>query len=154
MPCAGWRSAARRPMAGWGDGVNGEARCAALQVASTELEASLLRGLLAGALLTAARVRGHNMRAMSSCPGCGSQHEDEAHVLTDCPSWETARAGWHAWVLQAAEHLQLGPPTGSPACLWRAGLLPLALSAGADRWQVDEFLYRLYGMYLAVLAAR
>ena len=124
------------------------------RVASTELEASLLRGLLAGSLWTAARVRGHNMRATSSCPGCGSQHEDEAHVLWDCPSWETATAGWRAWVLQAAERLQLGPPTGWPACLPRAGLLPLALSAGADRRQVDKFLYRLYGMYLAVLAAR
>ena len=48
----------------------------------------------------------------------------------------------------------VGPPTGWPACLRRAGLLALALSAGADRRQVDEFLYRLYGMYLAVLAAR
>ena len=146
---------ARRPATygGLGDGVDGEACRAALRVASTELEASLLRGLLAGALWTAARVRGHNMRATSSCPGCGSQHEDEAHVLWDCPSWETARAGWRAWVLQAAERLQLGPPTGWPACLRRAGLLPLALSAGADRRQVDEFLYRLYGMYLAVLAA-
>ena len=141
---------ARRPATygGVGDGVDGETCRAALRVASTELEASLLRGLLAGVLWTAARVRGHNMRATSSCPGCGSQHEDEAHVLRDCPSWETARAGWRA------ERLQLGPPTGWPACLRRAGLLPLALSAGADRRQVDEFLYRLYGMYLPVLAAR
>ena len=30
----------------------------------------------------------------------------------------------------------------------------MALSAGAGCRQVDEFLYRLYGMYLAVLAAR
>ena len=105
---------ARRPATygGLGDGVDGEACRAALRVASTELEASLLRGLLAGALWTAARVRGHNMQATSSCPGCGSQHEDEAHVLLDCPSWKTARAGLRAWVLQAAERLQLGPPTG------------------------------------------
>ena len=46
------------------------------------------------------------------------------------------------------------PATRWPACLRRVGLLPLALSAGADRQQVDKFLYRLYGMYLAVLAAR
>ena len=147
---------ARRPATygALGDGVDGEACRAALRVASTELEAFLLRGLLAGALWTAARVRGHNMRATSSCPGCGSQHEDEAHVLWDCPSRETTRAGWRAWVLRAAERLQLGPPTSWPACLRRAGLLPLALSAGADRRQVDEVLYRLYGMYLAVLAVR
>ena len=52
----------------------------------------------------------------------------------------------------AAEQLQLGFLTGWPACLRRAGLLPLALSAGADRRQVDKFLYRLL-IYLAVLAA-
>ena len=46
---------ARRPATygGLGDGVDGEACRAALQVASTELEASLLWGLLAGALGTA-----------------------------------------------------------------------------------------------------
>ena len=88
------------PYAGLGDGVDGETCRAALRLASTELEASLLRGLLTGALWTAARVRGHNMRATSSCPGSGSQHEDEAHILWDCPSWETARARWHAWILR------------------------------------------------------
>ena len=102
---------------GLGDGVDGEACRAALRVVSTELQASLLRGLPAGALWTAARVRGHNMRATSSCPGCGSYHEDEAHVLWRCPLWEIASAGWRAWVLEAAERLQLGPPTGWPATL-------------------------------------
>ena len=116
-----------------GDGVNGKACRAALRVASTELKASLLRGLLARALWTAARVRGHNMRATSSCPGRGSQHEDEAHVLWDCLSWEVARAGWRAWVLRAAVHLQLGPLTRWLVCLRQAGLLPLPLSAGANR---------------------
>ena len=140
------------PYGGLGDGADGGA-CRALRAASTELEASVLRGLLAGALWTAARVCGHNMQATSSCPGCGSQHEDEAHVLWDCPSWEAARVAWRALVLQAAEQLQLGPPTRWPACLRRAGLLPLVPSVGADRRHVDEFLYRLYGMYLEVLTA-
>ena len=43
---------------GRGHGVHGGACRAALWVASMEMEASLLRGLLAGG----ARVRGHNMR--------------------------------------------------------------------------------------------
>ena len=79
---------ARRPATygGPGDGVDGEACRAALRVASTELEASLFLGLLAGAQWTAARMRGHNMWATLSFPGCGSQPEDEAHVLWDCPS--------------------------------------------------------------------
>ena len=64
---------ARRPAtySGLGDGADGEACCAALRVASTELEASLLRGLLAGVLWTVACMGGNNMRATSSCPGCG-----------------------------------------------------------------------------------
>ena len=149
------RLEARRPATygRLGDGVDGEACRAALRVASTELEAPLLRGLLAGALWTAAHVRGHNMRATSSCPGCSSQHEDEAHVPWDCPLWEVAREGWHACKQRSGCSWA---PTRWPACLRRAGSLPLVLSAGANRQQVDAFLrlYRLYGMYLAVLAAR
>ena len=59
--------------------------CRALRVASTELEKSLLRGLMAGALWTAARVLGHGMQTNSACPHCGAAHEDEVHVLWDCP---------------------------------------------------------------------
>ena len=64
----------RRPATygGLGDVVDREACRAALRVASTELEASVLRRLLAGALWTAARLRGHHMGATSSCTGCGS----------------------------------------------------------------------------------
>ena len=49
------------------------------------------------------------------------------------------------------------PPPGTdqwPSCLRKAGLFPLRLAQGVDRGLLDEFLYRLYGMYLAVLAAR
>ena len=49
---------------------------------------------------------------------------------------------------------ELGPATHWPACLRRTGLRPLAPSAGGDLQHVDEFLYRLHGMYLAVLTAR
>ena len=38
--------------------------------------------------------------------------------------------------------------------LRKAGLSPLRLVHGVDGGLLDEFLYRLYGMYLAVLAAR
>ena len=34
------------------------------------------------------------------------------------------------------------------------GLFPLRLAQGVERALLDEFLYRLYGMFLAVLAAR
>ena len=60
---------------------------------------------------------------------------------------------WRALVLHAAEQLQLAPPTRLPDCFRRAGLLPPAPSARAGRQQVDEFPYRLYGLYV-VLTAR
>ena len=86
-----------------GDGVDGDACWRALRVAATELEASLLQGLLVGVLWRAAHVHGHNMRVTLSCPDCGSSHEDEAHVLWDCPSWEAVRTEWRAWVSEAVE---------------------------------------------------
>ena len=49
---------------------------------------------------------------------------------------------------------QLGPPHQWPACMRRAGLFRLRLAQGVERALLDEFLYRLYGMYLAALAAR
>ena len=79
---------------GLGDGADGPARHAALRAASTELEKSLLHGLMAGALWTAARVSGHGMRTNSACPHCGAAHKDEVHVLWDCPEWDQARGTW------------------------------------------------------------
>ena len=46
-----------------------------------------------------------------------------------------------------------GPPEHWPALLWRAGLLSTSPSAGTAL-PLDALLYRLYGMYLVVLAAR
>ena len=148
---------ARRPVTfgGLGDGADGPACRAALWAASTELEKSLLRGLLAGAMWTAARVSGHGMRANSECPHYGAAHEDEAHVLWECPELSDARGTWLPWLNDAAGAIpNLGPPDRWPSCLRKAGLFPLRLAQGVDRDLLDEFLYRLYGMYLAVLAAR
>ena len=120
---------------------------------ATGLDQSLLRGLLA--MWTAARVSGHGMRANSACPHCGAAHEDEAHVLWDCPEWADARGAWLPWLNDAAGAIpNPGPPDQWPSCLRKAGLFPLGLAQGVDRDLLDEFLYRLYGMYLAVLAAR
>ena len=66
-----------------------------------------------------------------------------------------ARGTWLPWLSDAAGAIpHLGPPDQWPSCLWKAGLFPLRLAQGVDRDLLDEFLYRLYGMYLAVLAAR
>ena len=39
------------------------------------------------------------------------------------------------------------------ACLWATGLLPAALAAQSELDQACQLMYRLYGMYLAVLSA-
>ena len=70
---------------GLGDGADGPACRTALRAASTKLEKSLLCGLMARALWTAARVSGHGMRTNSVRPHCGAAHEDKVHVLWDCP---------------------------------------------------------------------
>ena len=95
-----------------GDGADGLACRPAMQIASTELEKPLLRGLIAGALWTAARVSGHGMRTHSACPHYGAAQEDKVHVLWDCPEWERARETWSPWLRDAAAALpQLGLPT-------------------------------------------
>ena len=88
---------AQRPVTfgGLGDGADGPACRAVLRAASMELEKSLLRGLLAGAMWTAARLSGHGTRANSACPHCGAAHADEAHVPWECPEWGDARGTWH-----------------------------------------------------------
>ena len=49
----------------------------------------------------------------------------------------------------------LSVPSAWPACLRSAGLLPLALVPDNDALQLaKDLLYRLYGMFIAVLAAR
>ena len=79
--------------------------------ASTELGAPLFSGLAGGGAMDG----GPHARAQHAgyvkLSRCGSHHEDEAHVLWDCPLREAARAGRRIWVMQATKQLQLGPPT-------------------------------------------
>ena len=124
---------ARRPVTfgGLGDGADGLACRAALCAASIELQKSQLRGLMAGALWTAARVLGHGTRTNSACPHCGAAHEDGVHILWDCPEWEHARGTWRPWLNDVAAAIpQLGPMDQWPACLWKAGLSALRLAQG------------------------
>ena len=148
---------AQRPITfgGLGKGAVGPACRAAMRVASTELEKSLLHGLMAGPLWTAERVSGYGMRTHSGCPHCGAADEDEVHVLWHRLEWERSRETWSPWLRDVAAALpQLWPLDQWPARLRRARLFPLQLAQGVERALLDEFLYRLCGMYLAVLAAR
>ena len=145
-----------RHLRGLGDGADGPACRAALRAASTESGKSLLRELLAGAMGTAARVSGHGMRANAACPSCGAAHEDKVNLLWDYPEWGDARGRWLPWLKDAAGAIPNLGPCGPVVLLPTeiAGLLPLQLAQGVDRVLPAEFLYRLYGMYLAVLAAQ
>ena len=104
---------------------------------------------------TAAWVSGHGLRANAACPHCGAAHEDEAHVLWDYPEWGDAKGTWLPWLKDAAGAIpSLGPPDRWRSSMRKAGLFPLRLAEGVDRDLLDEFLYRLYGKYLGVLAGR
>ena len=128
----------------------------ALTVACNELELVLLRSQLAGATWTAARAHEHHIRTDPRCPHCGAPAETDEHMLWACPSWEPARAAWRPLVEAAARPLPtLAVPSAWLACLRSTGLLPLALVPDNDALQLaKDPLYRLYGMFLAVLVAR
>ena len=148
----------RRPRTygGLGGAVQRDAVRHALTVACNELELVLLRSQLAGATWTAARAHEHHIRTDPRCPHCGAPAETDEHMLWACPSWEPARAAWRPLVEAAARPLPtLAVPSAWPACLRSAGLLPLALVPDNGALQLaKDLLYRLYGMFLAVLAAR
>ena len=148
----------RRPRTygGLGGAVHRDAVRHALTVACNELELVLLRSQLAGATWTAARAHEHCVRTDPRCPHCGAPTETDEHMLWACPSWEPARAAWRPLVEAAARPLPtLAVPSAWPAYLRSAGLLPLALVPDNDALQLTkDLLYRLYGMFLAALAAR
>ena len=126
-----------------------------LQVASTEGERSILPGLLDGATWIVGRAAGRAILRSDRCPFCRGVPDTEPRNLRDCPRWESAHRTWMPWVRQEARTLlALALPAAWPVCLKATGLLPLALVGAGEDAQVGRLLYRLYGMYLAVLSAR
>ena len=74
--------------------------------------------------------------------------------MWNSPRLELARHGWMPWLLQEARVL----PHLAMLAAWLlsvrfAGLLPLALVHAGEETQAERLLYRLYGIYLAVLLA-
>ena len=126
-----------------------------MTVAGSETERSLLRALQAGATWTGARVQKHQISDLAACPYCGGPPETEVHLLWDCPQWQAQRAAWLPLVqAEAAPLPALALPQAWPVCLRATGLLPAALVQPEGVEQAGRLMYRLYGMYLAVLSAR
>ena len=121
-----------------------------MTVASSETERSLLRALQAGA-----RVRKHQISDLAACPYCGGPPETEVHLLWDCPQWQTQRAAWLPLVrAEAAQLPALALPSAWLVCVRATGPLPAALVQPEEVDRAGRLMYRLYGMYLAVLSAR
>ena len=126
-----------------------------MTVTSSETECSLLRAPQTGATWTGVRVRKHQISDLAACPYCGPPPETEVHLLWDSPQWHTQRAAWLPLVRAEAAHLPaLALPSAWPVCLRATGLLPAALVRPEEVDQAGRLMYRLYGMYLAVLSAR
>ena len=77
----------RRPgtFGGLGGGVHRQACREGLQVASTEGERNIQRGLLVGATLTAGSAARHAILRSDRCPFCRGAPETEPHILWECP---------------------------------------------------------------------
>ena len=123
-------------------------------MASSERERSLLRALQAGATWTGARVRKHQISDLVASPYCGGPLGTEVHLLWDCPQWHTQQAAWLPPVRAEAAHLPaVALLSAWPVCVRATGLLPAALVRLEEVDQAGQLMYRLYGIYLALLSA-
>ena len=121
----------------------------------TELQRSILRGILSGATWTALRAYQRGMRVASTCPFCGNAPEDEEHILWHCTAWHTARTAHMPDVLDAAAHIpSLLPPDQWPPCLRCCGLAPEIPDDCIKSGRAYTFLNTLHTMFVAVLQAQ
>ena len=121
-----------------------------------ELDASLLRGVMAGAVWTARRAHARGLRVDAVCPYCATgAAEDEEHILWACPRWDEAR-GTHLADLEASlpQAPVLGLRSDWPPCLRLCGLLPERDYPDEHRDAVQGVAECLHAMMLAVLRAR
>ena len=91
----------------------------------SELERTILRGVLSEATWTALRAYQRGLRTSSACPFCNASPEDEEHILWHCVAWDHVRDPLLALVHTALSQVPELPPPGQwPACLRRCGLAP------------------------------
>ena len=91
---------------------------------TTELDRSMLRGVMAGALWTADRAHRRGLRQDGNCPYCSKgTREDEDHLLWWCAAWKSAREPFLPELMLLARALKLGALSDWPPCLHLCGPL-------------------------------
>ena len=116
----------RRPrlFGGMGAQIDRELTLSELERCATELDRSMLRGVMAGALWTADRAHQRGLRQDGNCPYCSKgTREDEDHLLWWCAAWKSAREPFLPELMLLARALKLGALSAWPPCLRLCGLL-------------------------------
>ena len=121
----------------------------------SELERTILRGVLSGATWTALRAYQRGLRTSSACPFCNASPEDEEHILWHCVAWDHVRDPLLALVHTALSQLPELPPPGQwPACLRRCGLAPEISTEAIKSGAAFTFMRAVHSMYVCIIAAR
>ena len=120
----------RRPriFGGMGPRLDRDLTLSELAQCATELDKSLLRGVMAGAVWTADRAHRRGLRQNDRCPYCDKEaREDEDHLLWWCEAWKAVRDPFLPEIMLLARALKLGALSEWPPCLRFCGLLPEAV---------------------------
>ena len=95
---------------------------------ATELDKSMLKGVVVAALWTADRACWRGLRLDDRCPYCDQGvPEDEDHLLWWWEAWKSARARFLAEVMLLAKASKLGALPDRPLCVRLCGLIPEAV---------------------------
>ena len=117
----------RRPrqFGGMGACLSRELTLSQLELCATELDKSLLRSVLTGAIWTADRAFRRGLRPDGRCPFCDKGvQEDENHLFWWCEAWSTIRNPSLPSIMLMARALKLGALSEWPPCLRICGLMP------------------------------
>ena len=133
----------RRPrlFAGIGGSIHRGLTLAYLHTCTAELDKSILRGALTGAIWTAVRANERGLWPTRMCPYCDKQEpEDEEHLLWRCTAWKAKREPLIAEIMLLAKALKLGSLREWPPCIRLCGIIPdsVVLASGigeGERWR-------------------
>ena len=117
----------RRPrlFAGIGGSINRGLTLAYLHTCPAELDKSILRGVLTGAIWRAVQANERGLRPTRACPYCDKQEpEDEEHLLWRCVAWKAKREPLVTKIMLLAKALKPGSLRDWPPCIRLCGIIP------------------------------